>query len=138
MNFPPNWPVYTPAQKLADWLEFYAQTMELDIWLSSTVSSAKQNPSTGKWDVTVKRGDGTERLFHVDHVVIALGLGAGKPNVPEIPGRDQFQGQVLHSTQHRSAKDHIGKKVVVVGACTSGMSATIPVYYSAADSDSSA
>lgn len=119
LNFPPNWPVYTPAQKLADWLEFYANAMELDVWTSALATSAKKNPETGKWDVIVKRGDGSERLFHVDHVVIALGLGAGKPNMPDIPGRDQFQGQVLHSTQHKSAKDHVGKKVVVVGACTS-------------------
>ena len=26
----------------------------------------------------------------------------------------------MHSTQHKKAADHAGKKVVVVGACTSG------------------
>lgn len=125
LNFPPNWPIYTPAQKLADWLEFYANAMELNVWLSSTATSAKRNPETGKWDVTVKRGDGSERQFHVDHVIMALGLGGGKPNIPDIPGREEFQGQVLHSTLHKSAKDHIGKKVVVVGACTSGVSLVV-------------
>lgn len=35
--------------------------------------------------------------------------------------QEEFKGQVLHSTSHHSAKDHLGKKVVVVGACTSGM-----------------
>ncbi|KIP03537.1 hypothetical protein PHLGIDRAFT_94663 [Phlebiopsis gigantea 11061_1 CR5-6] len=119
LNFPPNWPVYTPAQKLAGWLEYYAEAMELNVWLSSIATSATRNPETGKWHVTVKRNDGTERLFHVDHVVFALGLGAGKPNVPTIPGQEDFKGQVLHSTAHRSAKDHLGKKVVVIGACTS-------------------
>ena len=94
--------------------------MELDIWLSMTATSVKQNPEPDRWDVTVKREDGTERTFHVDHVVIALGLGGGKPNIPDIPGRDKFKGEVLRSTQHSNAKDHIGKKVVVIGACTSG------------------
>ena len=122
LNFPPNWPVHTPAQKLADWLEFYASAMELDIWLSTTATSAKQNPETGKWDVTVKREDGTERTFHVDHVVISFGFAAGKGNTPDIAGRDKFKGQVLHSTHHKSAKDFVGKKVVIVGACTSGKS----------------
>lgn len=117
--------------------------MELNIWTSSTVTSATKNTSTGKWDVTVKRGDGTERVFHVDHVVFALGLGAGKPNLPSYPGRvsirvsfvhdrrsllmrllqEDFKGQVLHSTEHKSWKDHVGKKVFVVGACVSGTSA---------------
>ena len=46
--------------------------MELDVWTSSVVTNASQNATTGKWDVTVKRDDGTERLFHVDHVVFGL------------------------------------------------------------------
>jgi len=33
--------------------------------------------------------------------------------------KDVFKGGILHSTQHNKATDHIGKKVVVVGACTS-------------------
>ena len=77
----------TCGKQLADWLEFYAHAMELDVWTSSVATQASRNPNTGKWDVVVKRDDGTERQFHVDHVVFALGLGAGKPNLPEIPGR---------------------------------------------------
>ncbi|EMD41360.1 hypothetical protein CERSUDRAFT_79019 [Gelatoporia subvermispora B] len=118
LPFPPNWPVYTPAQKLADWLEFYAEAMELNVWTSSTVTHAEQDENL-KWHVTVKRADGSERKFVVDHVVFALGLGAGQPKVPKIPGQEEFQGQVLHSTQHKSARDHEGKKVFIVGACTS-------------------
>ncbi|KAI0697467.1 FAD/NAD(P)-binding domain-containing protein [Cytidiella melzeri] len=119
LPFPPNWPVYAPSQKVADWLESFSQAMELNIWTSSTVTNASKSADNNKWNVTVKRGDGTERIFHVDHVVFALGLGAGKPNMPVYPGREEFQGQVLHSTAHRSARDHIGKKVFVVGACVS-------------------
>ncbi|KZT00877.1 FAD/NAD(P)-binding domain-containing protein [Laetiporus sulphureus 93-53] len=118
MPFPPSWPVYTPAQKLANWLEYYAEAMELNVWTSSEVSNVRKDDD-GKWSVTVRKGDGTERTFHVDHVIMAVGFGGGVPKVPDIPGRDEFQGQVLHSTEHRSAKDHLGKKVVIVGACTS-------------------
>ncbi|KAH9947038.1 FAD/NAD-P-binding domain-containing protein [Amylocystis lapponica] len=116
--FPASWPVYTPAQKLADWLEFYAEAMELNVWTSSTVVHADQHDDK-TWTVTVERADGTERKLHVKHVVLALGLGGGTPKYPNIPGQDEFQGQVLHSIYHKSAKDHLGKKVVVVGASTS-------------------
>jgi len=116
--FPESWPVYTPAQKLADWLEFYAEALELNIWTSALATHAERDDATGKWVVTVKRGD-SERVFRVDHLVFALGLGAGSPNIPKIPGREEFQGQVLHSTQHHFATDHLGKKVVIIGACTS-------------------
>jgi cation diffusion facilitator CzcD-associated flavoprotein CzcO len=70
--------------------------------------------------VTVKRADGRERVFHPHHLVFAVGFGGGVPNMPVYPGMDEFGGQILHSSQHNRAADHTGKKVVVVGACTSG------------------
>ena len=72
-----------------------------------------------EWDVTVQRADGSTRVLHVRHVVFAIGLGGNTPYIPEIPGRDEYQGQVLHSIFHDSARDHLGKKVFIVGAATS-------------------
>jgi len=34
--------------------------------------------------------------------------------------QEGFKGKTLHSLEHNKATDHAGKKVVVVGACTSG------------------
>jgi len=116
--FPASWPVYTPAQKLADWLEFYAESMEIDVWTSSEVEHFSQREDL-TWDVIVRRADGSKRTLHVEHVVMALGLGAGLPSMPDVPGREEFTGQVLHSSAHNLAKDHEGKKVVIIGACTS-------------------
>ncbi|KDQ51395.1 hypothetical protein JAAARDRAFT_140378 [Jaapia argillacea MUCL 33604] len=122
--FPASWPVYTPAQKLADWLESYAHSMELNVWTSSTVTAARQDATTKKWTVTVERkgvnGEGEQRTFTVNHLVFAVGIGGGNPYKPVYPGMDEFEGQILHSSEHKSARDHIGKKVVVIGACTSG------------------
>lgn len=36
------------------------------------------------------------------------------------PAKDKFEGQLLHSSEHNKASDHQGKKVVVIGSCTSG------------------
>ncbi|KAH9931311.1 FAD/NAD(P)-binding domain-containing protein [Fomitopsis serialis] len=118
ISFPSTWPVYTPAQKLANWLEYYAEALELNVWTSSTAESVRLLDN-GKYEVVVEKADGTTRTFVVDHVIMALGLGGGVPKFPSIPGEDEFQGQTLHSTRHKSAKDHLGKKVVIVGACTS-------------------
>ncbi|CCM02709.1 uncharacterized protein FIBRA_04815 [Fibroporia radiculosa] len=88
--------------------------------LNDPVSMATHVDQTdGKWAVTVRRKDGAQRVFHVDHVVLAIGWHGGVPYIPAFPGRDEFRGQVLHSTQHRSARDHVGKKVVIVGAASS-------------------
>ena len=54
-RFPPNWPVYSPSVKLANWLEHYADIMELNVWLSSKITSISQDPESGKWDVTIVR-----------------------------------------------------------------------------------
>ena len=32
MPFPPNWPVYIPKDKLANWFEAYVDAMELNYW----------------------------------------------------------------------------------------------------------
>ena len=31
MPFPDNWPVFIPKDKLANWLEFYAEAMEINV-----------------------------------------------------------------------------------------------------------
>ncbi|KII91612.1 hypothetical protein PLICRDRAFT_38413 [Plicaturopsis crispa FD-325 SS-3] len=120
LPFPPTWPVYTPALKLAGWLESYAEQLELNVWTSATVTHATQDASTKKWTVTVERAGGKTRTLVVNHLVFAAGIGGGMPRLPEYPGMDKFEGQLLHSSQHTKAADHAGKKVVVVGACTSG------------------
>ncbi|KAI0314545.1 hypothetical protein OF83DRAFT_1165187 [Amylostereum chailletii] len=131
LPFPPTWPVYTPAQKMADWLEHYAHDLELDIWTSTTVTDARQDPETLKWTVTLEREvpppQGTEpgdrkrvkRTFVVNHLVFAVGMGGGSLNIPKYPGMDEYKGKIVHSGAFTTGRDYVGKKVVVVGACTS-------------------
>jgi len=140
VRFPSTWPVYTPAQKLANWLEYYAEALELPVWTSSEITSANQDQDN-KWHLTVKRGSGAERKLVVNHLVFATGIAGGSYRPFHYPGlvsrstsattfdpyyptyrtsQDKFQGKYLHSSKHQRALDHAGKKVVVVGACTSG------------------
>ncbi|KAF8629326.1 hypothetical protein AX15_003509 [Amanita polypyramis BW_CC] len=120
LPFPSTWPAYAPARKVANWLESYAEILELNVWTSSVVTRATLDSDSGNWKVTVKRENNTERIFNnVKHVVFAAGFSGPGPNTPKIPGMEKFKGQILHSSQHKRAKDHAGKKVVVVGACTS-------------------
>ncbi|KAF9007494.1 hypothetical protein BDQ17DRAFT_1388982 [Cyathus striatus] len=118
LPFPPTWPAFTPAKKMAQWLEVYAIALELNIWTSTAVKSAVQDPETKRWSVKVQKASGEEREFNVRYLVFATGFHGGK--IPEYLGMGDFKGQILHSTQYKTATDHIGKKVVVIGACTSG------------------
>ncbi|KAK4687481.1 hypothetical protein P7C73_g2631, partial [Tremellales sp. Uapishka_1] len=124
--FPDNWPVYTPAGKLANFLESYVDVLEVNVWTQSTLDPTKTkfNESTKKWDVTIHRtrvdGKKETREFSVGHIVLATGLGGGKPKMPApFPGQTEWAGRVVHSSKHTSGADWKGKKALVVGACTS-------------------
>jgi cation diffusion facilitator CzcD-associated flavoprotein CzcO len=123
MPFPTNWPLFTPKDKLADWFEYYAGAMELNVWLKSTVKSAVFDDATGTWTIEVVRGDDKpDRILKPKHIVFATGQ-AGEPLVPSFSGQDTFQGVVYHGSQHKDAShmgDVAGKKVVVVGTGNSG------------------
>lgn len=80
-------PFFNIPIQLANWLEFYADSLELNVWTSSTVKKVEQDSSTSKWHVSITRGDGSERKLVVNHVVFCTGIGSGVPNIPDIPGR---------------------------------------------------
>ena len=52
-------------------------------------------------------------------VVSATGSAAA-PHIPELPGRDDFEGRVLHSSAYRGPAPFAGASVVVVGGGNSG------------------
>jgi hypothetical protein len=56
---------------MAEWLESYAKTLELNVWTSSTVLGAKQD-TNNEWIVRVQRPDGSIRVFHVNHLGICF------------------------------------------------------------------
>ncbi|GJE89351.1 NAD(P)/FAD-dependent oxidoreductase [Phanerochaete sordida] len=116
LPFPSSWPVFPPASKIADWLEFYVNALDLNVWTSTEAVSAVRNEETKKWDVTVRRGDGSERTLHVDNIILAQGFTFKKV---DFPGQEEFQGKLMHSTQYRSTKNLDAKKVVIIGAATS-------------------
>ena len=62
--------------------------MEVDYWTEAKVIKARREesgPHKGKWEVTVERED-KHRVLYVDHVIWAIGVGGGTPNMPKIPG----------------------------------------------------
>jgi len=114
LPFPDHWPVFTPKDKMGDWLESYVTVMELDYWSSSEATSATFDEATGAWTVHVTR-EGREVVLHPAQLVLATGM-SGIPNVPTLPGQDVFSGDQHHSSKHPGGARYAGKKVVVVGS----------------------
>jgi cation diffusion facilitator CzcD-associated flavoprotein CzcO len=119
MPFPPNWPVYIPKDKLANWFEAYVESMELNYWTGTEFESGAYDEAQGRWSVVLRRADGSKRAMHPRHVVMATGV-SGIPNMPDIPGLKNFTGTVLHSSQYTDGEDWKGKSALVVGTGNSG------------------
>ncbi len=119
MPFPPNWPVYIPKDKLANWFESYAEAMELNYWTGTEFEGGTYDESTKGWSVTVRRADGSTREMQPRHVVLATGV-SGIPNIPRIPELEGFHGQVIHSSEYQKGDAWKGRRVVVIGTGTSG------------------
>jgi cation diffusion facilitator CzcD-associated flavoprotein CzcO len=115
LPFPKTWTAHTPKDKLADFLEYYAHALDLNVWTGTTFLDAHYDDDTSIWTVRVERPDGSIRELHPRQFIVAAGLN-GTPKIPAVPGLESFQGEWAHSGEYQRAADWSGKKAVVVGA----------------------
>jgi hypothetical protein len=119
MPFPPNFPVYIPKDKLANWFEAYVDAMELNFWTGTELASGSYDDKKKQWSVTLKRADGSTRVMHPRHLIFATGVSS-IPVTPDLPGLDDFAGSKVHSGAFKNAEQWKGKKALVLGTGTSG------------------
>ena len=114
LKFPDNWPVFSPKDKIADWLESYTKIMELNYWGNTEAKSASYHEATAEWTVNVER-DGQAMVLRPRQLVLATGM-SGQPNLPSFPGMDVFRGDQHHSSAHPGPDAYKGKRCVVIGS----------------------
>lgn len=114
LPFPDHWPVFSPKDKFADWLEMYTKVMELNYWGSTECKHAHFDETRQEWEVEVVR-NGEPMILRPKQLVLATG-SLGVPNMPSIPGREHFQGDLHHSSKHPGSDGYRGKKAVVIGS----------------------
>lgn len=134
LPFPESWPVFCPRDKIADWLEFYAKALDLNVQTKTLVTKvSKAVGSDDSWDVQIRSQESpssssssdsrststsTTRTLTAKHIVFATG-NSSKPRLPKnIPGR--FLGLQMHSSEYQGGRSLAGKKVAVVGSNNSG------------------
>ncbi|MDH3292821.1 MAG: NAD(P)/FAD-dependent oxidoreductase [Acidimicrobiia bacterium] len=119
IKFPENWPIFSPKDKIGDWLEFYTKVMELNYWSSTECAGAAFDEEAGEWTVNVirTRDDGSKEdvVLRPKQLVLATGM-SGRPNVPDIPGAGTFRGDLHHSSAHRASDEYRFKRCVVLGS----------------------
>jgi cation diffusion facilitator CzcD-associated flavoprotein CzcO len=132
MLFPPNWPTYIPKDKLANWFEAYVDGMELNYWTATEFEGGSYDEKEGRWTVTLRRADGSKRIMHPRHVVLATGV-SGIPNIPDMPGLKNFAGKVVHSSGYDDGENWKGKRALVIGTGNSGHDIAQDLYSSGAE-----
>jgi len=132
LDLPDTWPSFLPKDKLAGYMEYYAEAMELNIWTGTTFVGGRYDDDSAAWRVTVMR-DGAEVALRPRHLVFASGTVSGEATIPQLPGLDEYQGKVLHSSGYQSADEYAGVRALVVGTGTSGHDVAQDLYSVGAD-----
>ena len=110
-----------------EWSEFFAQQPELQAYFDrcmhdygvadhirfeTEVTSARWDDASSTWTVETTGTDGGPLVANA--VISAVGQ-LNRPKLPDIPGRDTFQGAAMHSAAWVDGTDTAGKRVAVVG-----------------------
>jgi putative flavoprotein involved in K+ transport len=114
MRFPGDPDRYPTRDEVVDYLRAYARRLTADIRTSMTVASVIREGDA--WSVRAEDG----REFAARAVVAATG-DYGSPYVPDLSGRADFAGRVLHAADYRSPEAFAGQRVVVVGGGNSAV-----------------
>lgn len=115
--FPAHWPVFSPKDKMGNWLEMYVKVMELNYWAATTCQKASYDEASSTWTVSVER-HGKKVSLKPKQLVFATG-SYGPPRIPALKGQERFKGAQYHSSSHVTSAPFAGKRCVVVGANSS-------------------
>jgi cation diffusion facilitator CzcD-associated flavoprotein CzcO len=113
---------YPEQPEIERYLNHVADRFDLrrDIRFSTRVTAATFDESGDRWEIRTDRGDTATARF----LVTAVGC-LSAPNVPDIPGLGEFQGEVYFTaTWPRQTVDFTGKRVGLIGTGSSGIQAT--------------
>jgi hypothetical protein len=109
LAFPPSTPRFPTRRDFVAYLDRYAGTFRVPVETRAEVTGLRR--AEGRWIARTTTG----AEIHARAVVLATGIVAN-PHVPEIPGRENYRGRVLHSVDYRRPDAFAGQRVLVVGA----------------------
>ncbi|KQU35615.1 NAD(P)/FAD-dependent oxidoreductase [Rhodococcus sp. BP-149] len=113
-----------------DWTRSFSRQPEIQKYIESVarqyrvydrhvfdchVESARWNTATSQWDIVTTRGN-----FTAKKVVSAVGALC-EPNLPDIAGITDFQGEIFHSARWNHDASLEGKRVAVIGTGASAI-----------------
>ncbi|KAK3699630.1 hypothetical protein LTR37_016366 [Vermiconidia calcicola] len=114
-TFGPEDPYNLGMTDLAHGLRRFVTTFGINTMLSTTLQSGLYDEKTKRWTLELRR-KGALVTLKAHHVVLAVGNMGVKPNMPHLPHRERFKGDVVHGIHWRNATPWRGKRGVCVGS----------------------
>ncbi|KHJ72580.1 MULTISPECIES: flavin-containing monooxygenase [Rhodococcus] len=119
-----DWSEMFPGQEeLQEYFRFVVDKLELgpEIHYSTRVLAARFDTSRDQW-VVESRNENTGETFLTRARFFLPMLGTGsKKLIPNIAGRDTFEGDIFHTAEWPTGYDMRGKRVAVIGTGASGV-----------------
>lgn len=116
LPFPGDPERYPHRDEVVAYLEQYADRLAVEIRTRARVTAVTAQDEGGGF--LVETADGQQ----IDAAGVVATSGAfDTPHLPDLPGQEDFAGQIQHVANYRHPSEHAGKKVVVVGAGNSAV-----------------
>jgi putative flavoprotein involved in K+ transport len=118
-----NLPGYRFSRKHGRWvsrdgvvryLEGYVRHHGLDVRTGIEVQRLERDDAADEWVLDTPGGE-----LRARHVVVATGYNH-TPVMPDWPGRDGFEGTLIHGQDYRNPEPYRGRDVLVVGSGNTG------------------
>lgn len=119
----PDWSrSYAPGDEIQDYLLYVVEEYDVrrHVRFGATVQQAWFDDASGSWEVAFSTVDGHLETITCRDLVLAVG-SLHTPVMPNLPGLEQFAGELMHTAHWVPGTSAIGKRVGVVGSGASAV-----------------
>ncbi|GLY97217.1 cyclohexanone monooxygenase [Actinoplanes sp. NBRC 103695] len=115
-DYPSPFCVQPENERYVNWIADHFD-LRRTIQFDTEVQSLVWDEDAKVWQITALQG-GRRRVWRANVVITAVGF-LSRPNIPSVPGMDDFTGRLFHTARWPSDLDLTGKSIAVVGSgCT--------------------
>jgi cation diffusion facilitator CzcD-associated flavoprotein CzcO len=120
LAFPKEYPTFVPKNQYIQYLENYVELFKIKPLFNQEVISVEKQGEL--WLVITNKG-----TFLTENVIVSTGYNR-VPKIPHFINQFLFEGEVIHSSDYKSAEKFKDKNVLVVGYGNSGAEIALDLY----------
>jgi len=129
---PEDTPDYPNHERMCAYFLDYAKHFNLYDHYYFQTKVEKVEKHNDQWLVTITNSKGEQKTYYYKGVIIANGT-LSEPNIPSFDG--DFTGEMIHSSEYKTADIFEGKRVLVIGAGNSGCDIVVDAVHRAEQVD---